>query len=270
MALTREGVALTEAHRLAQLAVAARAERVSRSLWRRLDLADLDRSQSVWLPAQLALLSSSYRQSQDVAGEYVSAYRAVEATGPTGPFVAPLPDMAAMTTTALATGPWQVKVYIRDGLDPRSAKAAALSKFGGAVRREVLAGGRKAIDATTSADGQAIGWRRVSDGDPCTFCAMLVTRGPVYASAETATARAGEGLRYHSHCGCTAEIVYGEWIPNEDEQAYIDAYEAAAREATAVDGVRTEDTVLWRMRRDGPFHDSLARRRKTSDVEDAG
>ncbi|KAB5606685.1 hypothetical protein EHS19_06735 [Bifidobacterium jacchi] len=33
---------------------------------------------------------------------------------------------------------------------------------------------------------RADGWRRVSDGDPCAFCAMLVTRGPVYTSRDKA------------------------------------------------------------------------------------
>ena len=270
MALTVEGRALTEAHRRAQIALAARVDRISRSLWKRLDVADLDRSQPGWLTAQMALLSGAYSQSQDIAEEYVSAYRAAEATGPTGPFVAPLFPREESVAAMLIGGPRQVKAYIGQGASPGAAHGAALSKLTGMARRQVLAGGRMAIDATTEYDSKAIGWRRVTDGKPCAFCAMLASRGPVYASEERASEVAGSGLRYHSHCGCTAEIVYGEWIPTKAEQGYIDAYEEAAREATAVDGVRTQDTVLWRMRRDGHFRDSPAKRNKTTPANGEG
>ena len=125
-----------------------------------------------------------------------------------------------------------------------------------------MMGGRQLIDETTGADQRAVGWRRVSDGDPCSFCGMLCSRGPVYRSADRAgDPVAGSGTKFHGSCGCTAEIVYGDWQPSEAEQHFIDLYEAAAQEATSVDGVRTQDTVLWRMRRDGDLRDSASRRR---------
>ena len=52
-------------------------------------------------------------------------------------------------------------------------------------------------------DALAVGWRRVSDGHPCAFCAMLASRGFVYHTAETA----GSMNRYHNDCRC--EIVPG-------------------------------------------------------------
>lgn len=262
MALTAEGRALTAAHATQQLAIAARAERTSRALWRRLDVDDLDRSQRFWLPAQVELLRQSYGESQDLAGEYVEQYRAAEANGPTGPFVAPAFPAAVMAATMRVHGPLRVKNYIGKGVSPSGAHGRAVNKFAGMVRRQALMGGRMAIDSTTGADRSAIGWRRVTGRNPCTFCAMLAGRGPVYASSERASQVGGSGLHYHGHCKCTAEIVYGEWIPNDAEQLYIEEYDKAAKQADEAGESRTQDTILWRMRENGVFRDSPLSRNK--------
>jgi len=59
---------------------------------------------------------------------------------------------------------------------------------------------QKSIDA----DELATGWSRVTDNDPCAWCAMLASRGPVYKSAQTAGDPRQGGNRYHDHCGCQA------------------------------------------------------------------
>lgn len=268
MALTAEGRELTEAHRRLQLALAARAARTSQALWDRLDVSDIDRSQPAWMAAQVALLRGHYGQSQEIAEQYVADYREVEADGRTGPFVAPAFPAAVMTHTMLVHGPLRVKNLIGKGASGSDAHAKAFTKFSGMVRRQVLMGGRMAIDATTADDRSAVGWRRVTDGNPCTFCAMLASRGPVYQSATAAgdvlrPARGGgEKLLYHGHCGCTAEIVYGSWEPSDAEQLYISEYEKAAKQADAAGEPRTQETVLWRMRENGIFRDSPLARKK--------
>lgn len=263
MALTAEGRALTRAHANQQLAIAARAEQSSRALWRRLDVQDLDRSELTWLPAQVELLRRSFGESQALTEEYVSQYRATEADGPTGPFVSPIFPAAAMASTMHVHGPLRVKAYIGKGASPSGAHGAALNKFTGMVRRQTLMGGRMAIDSTSGADQSAIGWRRVTGSNPCTFCAMLASRGPVYSSEDTALQRAGVKLHYHGHCKCSAEIVYGKWIPSDAEQLYIEEYERAAKQADAAGEPRTQETVLWRMRENGIFRDSPLSRNKT-------
>jgi hypothetical protein len=85
---------------------------------------------------------------------------------------------------------------------------------------------------------------------------MLASRGPVYGSRSLAMEIQGGGLRYHGHCGCTSELVYGEWKPNESEQWYIDEYYKAAAETDEMNLPRTEENVLWRMRENGAFSDS--------------
>ena len=268
MASTAEGRALTEANRLQQLAVAARAVVVSRALWRQLDPMDLDRSLERWLPAQLATLRRFYGESQELTRAYLANYRLAEIAGAVEPVVTPLFPTAEMRNAALLAGPVRVKMLIGRGETATSAHAKAFTKFSGIARRQVLDGGRKMIDSTTASDSRAIGWRRVTDGNPCTFCAMLASRGPVYQakSAQGNVMRplrgGGSGLRYHGHCGCTAEIVYGEWQPNEAESLYLHEYEKAAKQADAAGEPRTEKTVLWRMRENGIFRDSPLTRNK--------
>jgi hypothetical protein len=262
MALTAEGKALTESHRLAQLAIAARADVVARSLWGSLDVADLDRSTPQWLGANVATARRFHGESEALAAAYVGKYRAAELGSSAGAVARPGFDAAAQAQTLLLAGPVRVKLLVGKGASSDAAKSGALTKYSGMMRRQVLSGGRMLVHETTGADTRAQGWRRVTDGDPCAFCAMLATRGPVYSSKAKADAIGGTGLRYHGHCGCTAEIVYGEWQPNEAEQGYIDVYDKAAQEANDAGFSRTQDSVLHRMRSNGVFRDSPLSRNK--------
>jgi hypothetical protein len=106
------------------------------------------------------------------------------------------------------------------------AKAATVGEMASRAQYEVMQAGREVVQRT------ATRWRRVTDGSPCGFCAMLASRGPVYRSQESA-----EG--YHAHCGCTAEPFDGdpaEWEPTPDEQRFIDAYRESYRT-----GIKSKD-----------------------------
>lgn len=268
MASTAEGRALTEANRVGQLAIAARAVVVSQALWGQIDPFDIDRSVERWMPSQLATFQRFYAESQALTESYITEYRLAEIGTATGAVVAPRFPVAEMRNAALLAGPVRVKMLVGRGEAPGSAHAKAFTKFSGIARRQVLDGGRKMIDATTASDTRAVGWRRVTDGNPCTFCAMLASRGPVYQerTAQGDVMRplrgGGSGLRYHGHCGCTAEIVYGEWKPSDSERLYQEEYEKAAKQAEADGQQRTEKTVLWRMRENGIFRDSPLTRNK--------
>lgn len=262
MALTDEGRALTEANRVGQIAIAARAAVVAKSLWSNLDVADLDGSTPAWLNANVAAARRFYNDSVSAEAAYLSEYRDAELGDPSGPIVRPPFQTAEMRNALLLAGPVRVKMLVGHGEPAGTAYSKALTKYTGIMRRQVLSGGRLLIDQTTKADSGAIGWRRVSDGNPCAFCAMLVGRGPVYGSSAKASSIGGNGLRYHGHCGCTAEVVYGEWKPNEAEERYIEEYEKAAQEANDAGEPRTQDTVLYRMRNNGVFRDSPLSRNK--------
>lgn len=203
-----------------------------------------------------------HAESTALAAAYVPEYRVAELGSAAGSLVEPEFETAAMRSTLLLAGPVRVKALIKSGTRSGSAYSGALTKYSGMMRRQVLSGGRMMIHETTRADKNAVGWRRVTDGDPCTFCAMLASRGPVYGSQRNASAIAGSGLRYHGDCGCTAEIVYGEWQPSEPEQRYIEEYDKAAQEAEDAGLPRVQETVLYRMRNNGVFRDSPLSRNK--------
>ena len=101
--------------------------------------------------------------------------------------------------------------------------------------RAVLNAGRDTVEWSAGAQGRS--WRRVTDGDPCAFCAMLATRSD-YTTKERALTtghtrrhrRGGKrplGSKYHDHCGCTVVEVVGRWEPSSADTAYQRVYEKA-------------------------------------------
>ncbi|MEV3856057.1 hypothetical protein AB0J38_17250 [Streptomyces sp. NPDC050095] len=98
--------------------------------------------------------------------------------------------------------------------------------------RETLRGGRELIRDASQADTRVIGWARVTDDDPCAFCAMLASRGAVYRSRQIAgiRGRTRRNLRdvenpedlqkYHDLCHCQTIPVYSEtaFVPESSAQ----------------------------------------------------
>ncbi|MFE1842045.1 hypothetical protein [Streptomyces sp. NPDC059515] len=75
------------------------------------------------------------------------------------------------------------------------------------AERLVMNGGRSAVWNHMAKDRRVIGYIRLSrSGTPCGWCAMLISRGPVYKSQ--ATAAYADGDAYHDNCHCYAEPVY--------------------------------------------------------------
>ncbi|USH44594.1 hypothetical protein SEA_BROPLEASE_9 [Streptomyces phage BroPlease] len=75
------------------------------------------------------------------------------------------------------------------------------------AERLVMNGGRSAVWNHMTKDRRVIGYIRLSrSGSPCGWCAMLISRGPVYKSQ--ATAAYADGDAYHDNCHCYAEPVY--------------------------------------------------------------
>ncbi|MES7658908.1 hypothetical protein U6L46_12225, partial [Cutibacterium acnes] len=103
------------------------------------------------------------------------------------------------------------------------------------VNRAVMNAGRDTVEWSAGAQGRS--WRRVTDGDPCAFCAMLATRSD-YTTKERALTtghtrrhkRGGKrplGSKYHDHCGCTVVEVVGRWELSSADTAYQRVYEKA-------------------------------------------
>lgn len=249
MASTVEGRELTRAHQAAQISVGARAEAEAFLLWDRLDIDDLDGSAPYWLASTTIAVNRRTVESQRLASEYLTQFRTVEVGAP-GTVVLGSPDGTAQALRF--AGPTRVKRLIASGMVASMAYSAAMTKFGGMVRRQAMMGGRLTIARTAGRDRRAVGWRRVTDGDPCAFCAMLASRGPVYRDAAAA-----DGIMYHAHCGCTAEPAYShDWTPAADEERYMNAY-GEARAKVAPDGKAINmKSLVAEMRRSGGFRDS--------------
>ncbi|MEU6056977.1 hypothetical protein [Streptomyces sp. NPDC047097] len=76
-----------------------------------------------------------------------------------------------------------------------------------AAERLVNNGARSLVWHHAGRDRRVVGYIRLSrSGTPCGWCAMLISRGPVYRSR--ASAEYGDGDKYHDNCHCTAEPIY--------------------------------------------------------------
>lgn len=258
MALTLQGRELTDAHRIAQAEAAAKWVSLGSVLTTDLiDPANIDRTAPVWFGAITVLLNQAMAESQALAAAYLPAFRAAEI----GDLAELMPlDLAEIDSGAalhrVSLVPAMAKKQIAEEKPGQQAIDDAFWLIAGALQRDVLNVGREVV--VGSAEASPISrWRRVTDADPCAFCAMLASRGPAYSSAAAAgfvsgrnlsgsdyrklrrgggdvsiTGRRGRrterplGTKFHSHCGCTIEEVLGPWQPTAREKAVKDLYDA--------------------------------------------
>lgn len=262
MALTPLGDELTQAHRLAQLELATAAAGEADVLWSELNVSD----PYPWAYAQALLLADRKGQSGRLTEAYLAEFSGVEYGQPVE-IAPPRIELDGMIGVAIGAGANAVTNLTDTGVDEALALDQIRKRFNETVAAETQRTYREMI--ANSSGQQRKAWRRVTDGNPCAFCAMLASRGPVYQESTATVSK--YALRYHKGCGCTAEPWYGnwsDWKPTAQEQQYVDAYFKAAAEADAADqqrvapkairdadGVitgRTEDNILWRMRRNNP------------------
>jgi hypothetical protein len=212
VASTPAGRATSTAHRLAQGRVSARVVADVLGIWRSLD--PLRLTDPGWTGQVLASLARHRDDSAELAADYYRDFRRAEA--PAAPAFAPRSLVAGTSslwrnralTSLRVTGTRVVTRLILGGWDP----ARALDKAGPAVAaassRHALAAGRDVVDSALRTDPAARGWLRVTDGDPCWFCAMLASRGAVYLTRRSASTRGGTDEPYHDGCGCQTEPVF--------------------------------------------------------------
>lgn len=272
MALTTEGDELTQAHRIAQLELGVRAAGEADVLWSELNPGD----PYPWAYAQALLLQDRKGQSERLASAYLTEFSGVE-TGRPVQIAEPDTGFDRLVGVAIGAGAHEVQNLVDTGMPQSLALSDTRARFAEIVAAETQRTYREMVAGTAGRSGGL--WRRVAQANACAFCAMLASRGPVYT--ESAVTVSKYGLRYHKGCNCTAEVWYGrwgDWQPNEIEQPYVDAYFEAAAQADAGDeqrvapktirdanGVitgRTEDNILWRMRRNRPdlFSDGVRAR----------
>lgn len=201
-------VALTEQYRQAQIQIRAQALRDFATLW---TLWKGDDATFQQLVSAATVLVRAYRQiSAAAATAYYTAFRqAAEAQGVFVPSLAaaiPDPQIAA---SLYVTGRDGLRKALAAGQSVEKAQQTALVRTSGAVGRHIVDAGRQTVIAAVHADPEAVGWARVTDGNPCYFCLTLASRGAVYKTEQTADFQA------HDHCACVAMPVYkATEIPN--------------------------------------------------------
>jgi hypothetical protein len=140
----------------------------------------------------------------------------------------------AVRTSIQVTGVVRFKNAIAAGKTVEVARRAMLGGLKGSMFRHVYAGGRDTIMETVKRSNTILGFRRISDNDPCAFCAMLISRGAVYTK-ETA------GFEAHDYDQCLPEPLYRK----EDEPESVRKLYARWLEVTH--GLYGKDAVdAWR------------------------
>lgn len=225
--MANDQAALTEQHRQAQLAIRAQALRDFSALW---PMWTGDEQSFQAFVAAVVVLVRAYRQtSVAAAAAYFDAFRiAASIEGSAAPALAAAIDEAQVMASLYVTGRDGLRSALKAGQSASEAKATVFVRTSGAVSRHIVNGGRQTLIDSVQNDPKALGWARITDGDPCYFCLTLASRGAVYKTETTADFRA------HDHCGCTVMPVYkGTEIPGL--QTWRDIYNAA-QDAAEADG----------------------------------
>lgn len=133
-------------------------------------------------------------------------------------------DRQAVVSLA-GTGPVRVQQLVTEAkgrLDDPNFLASLESAGRNAANvagREAIRPGRNLVDQASKKDSAVLGWARVTDGNPCAFCAMLASRGAIYKSKiKAATTRNydfpdddPESLKkYHPGCHCQVVPVFSQ------------------------------------------------------------
>lgn len=203
---------LAERHRVQQVTLRAGVSRDVVAVLR--DLFDVENADRTW-PALRSMLAAMARQQHATSATLANTYyeqARVEADAPG--FYLPVTPVAlaeALLQVVLdSTGIAAFKRAISLGRTPEEALRIAGVTLSGSISRMVLSGGRDAILGNVREDREAVGWARLTDKDPCAWCSMLSSRGPVYRSKQTA------GFQAHDHCACMPVVAWSR------DEAWLD------------------------------------------------
>lgn len=163
-------------------------------IWRKLNL---DRPGALSTPLAEILLAIADKYGEAAAALAAEWYEeARDDAGMTGSFAVPVADLPESTRfDALAR--WGVTPLF--GADPNPA--AALTRLSGGLQRLVLDQARDTTFAAVEADPVRPRFARHASANACAFCALMATRGAVYASeadALTVTGRSLGGTDYRA------------------------------------------------------------------------
>jgi hypothetical protein len=149
-----------------------------------------------------------------------------------------------ITLEALGTANLDRRMTLEDA-DPDEAHRQAGAQQAAAASRVAMNGARSTNWNHMSRDRRALGYVRLSrTGTPCGWCAMLISRGPVYKSRESALFNDGD--KYHDNCNCYAMPVWNrDQYQSSELTALSRQYEALWPEVTKGHSGKAAVTV-WR------------------------
>jgi hypothetical protein len=140
------------------------------------------------------LVTQQHQVSAAIAAQFITAQRALLGIT-SGPMVLADPLSAEQIAISLrSTSVIAVKQSMLAGKPIEKASQDAFVTSSGAASRLVLSGGRDTVVNTVKADPRAHGYRRVTSGRACDYCASRA--GVTFADDEVFPA--------HDHCGCAA------------------------------------------------------------------
>lgn len=231
----------------------------------RVDPQNLVGTSGAWLDFSIAQILRGYERSYMLASAYSQAIRNIQIPGATPIEIPrpPDPPIEKLRRSLVYTGPGTVAVELKKlpeivpeptTVSPevterverarvtreeqviqvmqKAASAAAATTY-----KNVGNGGRDTVDELVTSK-TALGYSRICKDNPCSFCLMLASRGPVYAedSFEESNARfTGPGdHKVHDTCGC---MLRPEWSRDPDNWT---------------DQARTADELWGRMLEENP------------------
>lgn len=244
---------LAQRHARDQEEIAAQLAVALFPLWTMVKFQDLSGSMPAWLASVLPRIKTAYTQSQRVSAIFAQNVRFASL-----PLETPLPisvpdverphglsvgafDMPDLGTEKLfsvsdAFDTERVSTSLIIQADYNTKKQMpgpeqelmdnALVRSSGTAVKEVVNGSRGVINNINLRDKRTIGYARVTDSDPCAFCALLASRGAVYTSESFLQADQNftpnpngaknlpEGFsdvaKVHDNCRCTLRPVYAK------------------------------------------------------------
>lgn len=228
---TNAAVTMARSHQAEQVRSAAAVQVALSALWdETIDPDDIPRTFLIFREKAVALIGTGRVLSERKATDYylkLLAFKGLD-PGDLADFTAArFPVAAIKASLSGATGKHLNKAYFLSTRNLPNSALLALAKDDmlGSAKRQILNASRSHLVALSRAHRKIKGWARVSDGSPCSFCSMLIGRGPVY-SEDTA------GFDAHDRCGCSVRLVTydeedGGWT--DDARRYRDAWAADQR-----------------------------------------
>lgn len=188
-------------YREAQQALTAVVEDELRTIWDSVRGLPLDDMRDVLVSEVPALIDRYGSVGQAVAAEWYEDLVKARAF---------IPDLYAPDAWASSTR-WALSPLYQAGDD-----VSAFAHLVSAASRHVLNQGRHTISRSV-ARSPGVRYARVLGGsDPCAFCRVLASRGPVYGSRDSALLSDGE--KYHDKCYCQPVPMRGEWVQDSNSE----------------------------------------------------